>query len=138
MAGTAARGVDVTLGDGVDVTVGDEDVETDGDGSCVLVADVGAVPPGGATDFVDSPDDVLHAAIRITADVNAVARQNPPVRGAVIGTAPILFFNKDTPIRRPGVGPKVLTGRDLGPVTTAFRRRMLEGRARSMVDGWRR
>jgi hypothetical protein len=88
MTGTATLGVDVTLGDGVDVTAeGEVDVTAeDGDVSCTPVADVEAVPPGGAADFPDSPGDVLHAVSTIAADASAVALQTLPVRGPVIAT----------------------------------------------------
>jgi len=84
---TTAGSVGVDFAFGVGVTIGDEameaggdGLETDGESSCVPVADVEALE-GGATDFAESPDDVPQPARRIADDASTFARQNPSVLG---------------------------------------------------------
>lgn len=94
MTGTAARGVDVAEDvevAGALVEAGEVDVDAGGVASAVLVA-VDEARVEGATDFAESPGDELHAAITITDDMRAVARQNPPLAGLVMVTPQCVFL----------------------------------------------
>jgi hypothetical protein len=111
---TTACGVGVDFAFGADVTIGDEEVEaggegveTDGEPSCVPVADVEALE-GGAADFAESPEDVPQPARRIADDASTLARQNPSPLDPAIVTSQIHFLSEHTPVGPPGVGPKVL------------------------------